>query len=77
MTYLTLSFTTNNYRYSIHEDSDAEFKPASSAAYITVAPPLKGAGDSTDRTIRLQGNVKGSLISLEDVVPNKPWTAER
>jgi hypothetical protein len=77
VTYLTLTFTTNNHRYSIHEDSDAEFKPASSAAYITVAPPRKRTDDSTDLTIQLRGKVKGSLISLEDVVLNKPWAAER
>lgn len=73
VTYLTVKFSTADHQYSIHEDYDAETKPASSATYITVAP-IRSAGDSSELTIRLRGRVKGSLMSLEDVVPNEPWS---
>jgi hypothetical protein len=76
VTYLTLTFRTRDYRYSIHQDSDAEMTPASDAAYITVDSLLKHRGGSTERTISLRGRVKGSLLRLEGVVPNESWTKE-
>lgn len=77
VTYLTLTFSTSEYQYSIHQDDDAEMKPASHLAYITIAPLGKPAADSEELTIRLREPVKGSLMSLEDVVRNVPWTKER
>lgn len=74
VTYLTVKFSTADYQYSIHEDNDAEMKPPSNAAYITITPLRERAGDSSELTIRLRGRVKGSLMNLEDVVLNEPWS---
>jgi hypothetical protein len=67
VTYLTLKFEINRYRYSIHEDYDAERKPERRESYITVTPP---GGDSEEVRIQLHTPVKGDLAKLEYVVPN-------
>jgi hypothetical protein len=77
VTYLTLTFTTSDYRYSIGVDYNAELKPASHDAYITVTTLGAPGADSKDVTIKLRTPVTGSLMTLEDVVPNEPWTKER
>jgi hypothetical protein len=74
VTYLTLTFSTTDYRYSIHQDDDAEIKPASRAAYISVEPIQERPGVSEEITIHLRGRVRGTLMTLEDVVSNEPWS---
>jgi YD repeat-containing protein len=74
VTYLTLTFTTNKFRYSIHQDDDSETSQASNSAYITIAPLPQKTDGPVGTTIRLGGRVTGTLMSLENVVINRPWT---
>jgi hypothetical protein len=66
VTYLTLSFESNGYKYSIHQDSNEEEKPRVNAAYLNVTPPEPEA-KPIEMTCRQP--TRGSLMLLEDVVP--------
>lgn len=66
VTFLTLRFESNGYKYSIHQDSNAEEKPPANASYLNITPPDVNAKE-IEMTCREP--VKGSLMLLEDVVP--------
>ena len=71
VTYLALRFESNGYKYSIHQDSNAEEKPPANAAYVNVTSP-EPDGKPTEMTCRQP--VIGSLMLLEDVVPRSEGT---
>lgn len=75
VTYLTLRFKTNDYLYSVHENSVYDIKPSVEDVTVT-ATPLKTL-ESGPKQIeqRCRRPVKGSLFSLEEVVPNKSWSS--
>ncbi len=74
VTYLTLKFETNGYRYSIHQDHDAEQEPARLEAYVTIASPERHEIVPEEDVLHLRVPVQGSLMNLESVVPNVPWS---
>ncbi len=71
VTYLTLTFEANGYRYSLHEDHDAERGPAKVKAYLTRLRSKQPGTDPAETTMELRVP-KGSLMKLESVVPNVP-----
>jgi hypothetical protein len=66
VTYLTLSFETNGYQYSLHQDYNGEEKPQVYDSRIEIAKAGTG-GES--RELKCSGRAYGSLMSLEDFVP--------
>lgn len=66
VTYLSLRFETNGYEYSIHQDDVEDIKPAVRESYISIAAPGKEAVE-----MKCRQPVNGSLMKLEDIVPNK------
>lgn len=66
VTYLSLRFESNGYKYSIHQDSNAEEKPPANSSYLNVTAPDANA-KPTEMKCRLP--VIGSLMLLEDAVP--------
>lgn len=66
VTLLTLEFQSNGYKYSVHQDSNAEEKPPVNSSYLNVTTPDANAKE-IEMTCREP--VKGSLMLLEDVVP--------
>jgi len=68
VTYVVLRFETGGYLYSIHQNNNAEEKPALNEATVTVTPLETVKTDSKTVEIRLRMPVKGSLMNLEDVV---------
>ena len=77
VTLLTVKFTTNGYSYSIHQDYNSEIRPAENDAYLMVAPLGKEDDEAAAKTIHLERLVKGSLTSVEDLVPTKTGTKNR
>ncbi len=68
VTYLTLDFESNGYKYSVHQDSNAEEKPPDNSSYLEVTAP----GDNVKPVeMKCRLPVIGSLMLLEDVVPRK------
>jgi hypothetical protein len=66
VTYLALRFEANGYKYAIHQDDVEDIKPAVRESYVSVsAAPGK---DSVE--MKCSEPVIGSLMKLEDVVPN-------
>jgi hypothetical protein len=56
------------YLYSIHQNYDAEVKPAINEASITVTPIETFDTDPQPVKIRLRVPVQGDLMKLEDLV---------
>lgn len=77
VTYLTVSFRTDDHEYSIHQDSSDEERPAQREVYITVATLGAKETESKEVTIKLRTQVKGSLMNLERIVPEQPWWKEK
>lgn len=73
VTLLSLQFESNGYKYSIHQDSNAEEKPPVNYSYLNVTPPDVSAKE-IEMTCRQP--VKGSLMLLEDVVPRSEASGE-
>ena len=69
VTYLTLEFRTGGYVYSLTEDYNAEDNPPVTAASVTVTPLEDAEGGHRSVELECRVPFKGSLISLEDVVP--------
>ena len=68
VTYLALRFETGGYLYSIHQNFNAELKPAISEASITVTPIETLDTDPKPVKIPLREPVQGNLMKLENLV---------
>jgi len=66
VTFLSLRFESNGYKYSVHQDSNAEEKPPVNSSYVNVTAPEENA---TPIEMRCRLPVVGSLMLLEDAVP--------
>ncbi len=66
VTYLTLSFETNGYEYSLHQDDNSEEKPPVNESRIEISK-VGASGESKE--LKCSGRTFGSLISIEDFVP--------
>lgn len=66
VTFLSLRFESNGFKYSIHQDSNAEEKPPVNSSYVNVTAP-----DENAKPIEMicRQPVVGSLMLLEDAVP--------
>lgn len=66
VTFLVLRFESNGYKYSLHQDSNAEEKPSVNSSYLNITPPDVNAKEIE---MACREPVKGSLMLLEDVIP--------
>lgn len=69
VTYLELRFFQGGYRYSIHEDYNAEETPHSKEVFIEVSRSADDGSTTESTTLRCGQPVTGSLMPLESVVP--------
>lgn len=69
VTYLVLRFETNGYLYSVHQNNNEEEKPPVNEATVTVSPLKALKTNAEPFEFRCREPVKGTLMSLEDVVP--------
>lgn len=76
VTYLTLRFKTSDYLYSVHENSVYDIKPGVEEVTVTALPLKTSESGPQQIEQRCRRPVKGSLLSLEEVVPNKSWSSE-
>jgi hypothetical protein len=73
VTLLRLEFVNGGFTYTISDDSNEEEKPGRRDADITV----KSSGaNAKETTLRCRLPVTGSLMTLEDALPNVDYQGE-
>jgi hypothetical protein len=69
VTDLELRFSQGGYRYSIHEDYNAEETPHSKEDFIEVSRSADDGSTTESTTLRCRQPVTGSLLALESEAP--------
>jgi hypothetical protein len=73
VTFLKVEFVNNGFTYTISDDDNEEEKPARRDASITVSP---SGANAKETALRCRLPVTGSLMTLEDALPNVDYQGE-